>query len=82
MKKQKGIENETRNIVLADAVLLDVFTFQIKEIPCGQGKFDMGYYVDKINVLDAQMPVLIEHLHSEDEFRESMKYFNKRFAGK
>ncbi len=67
---------------LKDAILLDGFTFQIKEMPCGQGKFDMDYYVDKINALDSQMPVLIEHLHSENEFRESMKYVNKRFAGK
>ena len=67
---------------LKDAVLLPGLTFQVKEVMCGQGGFDMDYYVSLINALDYDMPVMIEHLHSEKEFEESMKYVRERFSDK
>ena len=64
---------------LKDARLEKGLTFKVQEVMCGQGGFDMEYYVAKIHEIDSDMPVLIEHLHSEAEFTESMKYVRERF---
>lgn len=67
-----------RSCHLKDVKLLTDYTFQIKEVPCGKGELNLEYYVNKINEVDQRMPVLIEHLHSEQEYIDSLKYIQGR----
>ena len=63
---------------LKDVKLLSDYTFQIKEVTCGEGELNLEYYAKKINEVNPELPVLIEHLHSEREYLASLCYVQKR----
>lgn len=63
-----------RSCHLKDIRLLEDYTFQLKECACGEGILDVRRYLDKITSLDEDMPVLIEHLNSDEEYIRSFKY--------
>lgn len=65
---------------LKDILLDEQFTFCLYEKPCGEGKLNLEHYLEKISRLDDDMPVLIEHLHTEEEFIDSMKYVQKHYS--
>ena len=65
-----------------DCVLLNDLTFQVKEMPVGEGAFDIDYYAAKVNAEDPELPLMIEHLHSKEEYVKSMKFIHDRYAGK
>lgn len=72
------LNDNIRSCHLKDIVLKDELTFQLKEVACGQGSFDLEKYVEKINEIDKNIPMLIEHLESEEQYRESFAYVSKR----
>lgn len=56
-------------------VLLDThLTVQLKEVPCGEGGFNLKNYVEQIDKLDETMPVIIEHLDAEEEYLKAIKH--------
>lgn len=63
---------------IKDALLQQQYTFQIKEVACGQGVLDLETYVRLAEEVNPEMPVLIEHLGSEEEYRESVRYVAER----
>ena len=65
-----------------DCKLQNNLTFQIKEVPVGEGAFDIDYYVEKVNEEDPDLPLLIEHLPSKRAFVKSMKFINDRYVVK
>ena len=62
------------SIHLKDIKLLDGFTFQLKECGCGEGILNIPKYLDKATKLSDDMPVLIEHLNTDEEYIRSFNY--------
>ena len=54
-------------------------TFQLKEVPCKEGELSLETYAHLAEKCSPDMPVIIEHLKSSEEYIESMKYVTKRF---
>lgn len=65
---------------LKDVKLKKEFTFQVQEVACGKGTLNLEYYVKKMLEIDPDMPVYIEHLGTEEEYLESMRYVAKRMT--
>lgn len=53
---------------IKDVVMKPNLTTIIKETAIGSGGFDLKNYIAQINALSLDMPVIIEHLGSEDEY--------------
>lgn len=64
---------------LKDIKLLDDYTFQLRECGPGEGVFNIRRYIDKLNRLNPDMPVIIEHLKSDEEYIQSVKYVQGLF---
>lgn len=63
-----------RSCHLKNIQLLDDYTFQLRECgPC-EGSLDVRRFLCKATSLDENMPVIIEHLKSDDEYVRSYKY--------
>ena len=65
---------------LKDIKLEPFLTFNLKERACGNGNLDIVSYVRSVNRLDPDMPLLIEHLSSEEEYTASMTYVKALLA--
>lgn len=65
---------------LKDVSLQKEATFQLKEVPCGQGGLSLETYAHLAEKCSPDMPMIIEHLKSSEEYIESMKYVTKRFG--
>ena len=51
---------------------------QLEEVACGEGSLNLEYYVQRINEINPDMPVFLEHLASDEAYRESFAYLQKR----
>ena len=59
---------------LKDIKLLDDYTFCLKEVACGKGKLDIKLYAELATAEDKDMPMIIEHLNTDNEYIKSIKY--------
>ncbi len=66
--------DQIKSCHIKDISLSDQLTFQLKEVACGEGGLPLKAYLDAINRLDSEMPVIIEHLHSEEEYLKGIEY--------
>ncbi|MCR5799338.1 MAG: sugar phosphate isomerase/epimerase [Lachnospiraceae bacterium] len=62
------------SIHLKDIRLLEDYTFQLKECACGEGIMNIKRYLEKATAVREDMPVIIEHLNSDEEYRRSFAY--------
>lgn len=65
---------KTKSCHLKDYLMEEGSTLSIKEVLCGQGKMDIPYYLSKIDEVDPDMPVLLEHLNTKQEYEEALNY--------
>ena len=65
---------------MKDIKLLDGYTFQLKECACGEGTFSLEKYAQLIDGVNPDMPVIIEHLGSDEEYFSSVKYVRNRLG--
>lgn len=72
--------NRIKSCHIKDIRLLEGYTFQLEECGCGEGVFPLEYYAKLINKVDENMPVIIEHLSTDDEYVKSMKYVKERLC--
>ncbi len=63
---------------LKDVKLAGEFTLQLKEVGCGEGSLNLEYYVERANRIDTEMPMIIEHLSTDEEYIASLKYVQAR----
>lgn len=63
---------------MKDIGLLEEYTFRLKECACGEGSFNLEHYAELALKANPEMPMIIEHLASDDAYRESMKYVKDR----
>jgi len=62
---------------LKDILLKQEYTFQLEECACGQGTLDIKRYIRLASVEDSCMPMIIEHLTTDEEYISSVKYVHK-----
>lgn len=63
---------------MKDIRLLDDYTFQLRECGCGEGVFSLELYRDLVDSVDPEMPMIIEHLGSDEAYFQSIKYVKNR----
>ncbi|MBQ3709003.1 MAG: sugar phosphate isomerase/epimerase [Clostridia bacterium] len=59
---------------LKDAILEQRLTVSIRETPCGTGGLDIGTYIREAERVNPEMPMIIEHLSSMEEYVRSIAY--------
>ena len=59
---------------LKDVMLRPEYTFQLKECACGEGSINLKKYAELASNVNVNMPMIIEHLASDEAYLESMKY--------
>lgn len=70
--------NQIKSCHIKDVLLKQPFTFQLEECACGEGTFCLERYAELASLTDPDMPMLIEHLSSDDAYRSSMAYVRDR----
>lgn len=65
---------------LKDVNLKQEFTFQLEEVACGKGNLDIELYTSLATKENPKMPMIIEHLTTDEEYLESLEYLKKRLA--
>lgn len=65
---------------LKDVKLLDGFTFQLKECAPGEGDLDLELFYELCEKEDPDMPVIIEHLNTDEEYLNSLEYVKNRLG--
>ena len=63
------VGNRIRSCHIKDATLeRELQSFCIYEVPLGEGLMNLRHYLDRIEALDPDMPVLFEHWKTMEEF--------------
>lgn len=65
---------------LKDILLKQEYTFQLQECACGEGELNLELYRDLATEANATMPMIIEHLNSDDEYIQSVQYVKNRLG--
>lgn len=63
---------------LKDIRLREELTFQLEETFCGNGTLNIEKYISLMNQYNPDMPVIIEHLNTDEEYRDSLQYVKER----
>lgn len=61
---------------LKDIRLREEYTFQLQECACGEGALDLKLYIELANQEAEDMPMIIEHLDSDEAYRDSVRYLH------
>ena len=73
--------DKIRSCHIKDVHLKEEFTFQLEECAPGKGEFPLRYYAGKLNGIDEDMPVILEHLTTDEEYITYMSYLMEEFYG-
>ena len=65
---------------LKDIRLSQELTFRLEETFLGSGILNMEKYITLIDLYNKEMPVIIEHLTTDEEYLASLKYVQERLA--
>ena len=65
---------------LKDIRLREEYTFQLEECACGEGILDLERYARLATAENPRMPMIIEHLHSDEEYLASIRYVQERLT--
>ena len=63
---------------LKDIRLKEEYTFQLEECACGQGTLDLELYARLADTENPDMPMIIEHLTTDEEYATSVRYVRNR----
>jgi sugar phosphate isomerase/epimerase len=66
-----------KSVHIKDITLTADLTVNLNEIRAGLGSFDARTFFREINRLDHDMPVLMEHLNSAEDYRLAAEYLRK-----
>ena len=59
---------------LKDIKLLPEYTFQLRECAPGEGILNIKRFLNKLDEINPEMPIIIEHLKTDAEYEQSVKY--------
>lgn len=65
---------------LKDICLKEEFTFRLKECAPGEGIFDLELFARLAELENPEMPIIIEHLNTDEEYIKSLKYVQNRLG--
>lgn len=65
---------------LKDINLKEEYTFQLEECACGHGALNIELYAKLASAEDPEMPMIIEHLTTDEEYIQSVEYVQKRLS--
>ncbi len=65
---------------LKDINLKEEYTFQLEECACGKGNLNIELFAELATKEDPQMPMIIEHLSTDEEYIQSVEYVQKRLS--
>jgi len=63
-----------KSVHIKDLTLTADLTVNLKEVRAGLGGFDCRTFFREINKLDPDLPVLMEHLNNEEDYRLAAEY--------
>ena len=66
---------------IKDIHLREEYTLRLEECPPGEGEFPLRYYAEKLNGIDGDMPVILEHLSSDEDYFKFMTYLKEELHG-
>jgi sugar phosphate isomerase/epimerase len=55
----------------------DGYNMHFAEVGPGRGVLDYGVYLDELSKLDAEVPLMLEHLKSPEEYDEAKRHILK-----
>ena len=70
-----------RSCHIKDIHFKQKYTFQVEECAPGEGEFPIRYYVSKMNEIDPDMPMILEHLNSDEEYYRYLAYLEEELHG-
>ena len=65
---------------LKDIMLKQEYTFQLQECACGEGTLDIDLYARLANDENPRMPMIIEHLETDQDYVASVRYVQERLS--
>ncbi|MCQ2589657.1 MAG: sugar phosphate isomerase/epimerase [Treponema sp.] len=74
------LKGQVHSCHLKDIKLKEEYTFQLQECACGQGTLDINHFAELATKENPDMPMIIEHLNTDEEYFESIKYVQKRLG--
>ena len=75
------LKGKIRSCHIKDIHFIQKYTFMVEECAPGEGEFPIRKYVSKMNDLDSEMPMILEHLKSDDEYVKYMGYLKEELNG-
>ena len=74
------LKGKIRSCHMKDIGQIPEYTFQVRECAPGEGVFPLERYVELATAEDANMPMIIEHLHTNEEYQNSVAYVRQRLS--
>ena len=65
--------DKIRSCHIKDVHLKEEYTFQLEECAPGCGEFPLAYYIKKMDEIDSEMPIIVEHLSTDEEYIKYLK---------
>ncbi|SER13891.1 Sugar phosphate isomerase/epimerase [Lachnospiraceae bacterium NE2001] len=65
--------NRIRSCHIKDVHLKEEYTFQLEECAPCCGEFPLGHYMKRMNEIDGEMPIIVEHLDTDEEYIKYLK---------
>lgn len=66
-----------RSCHIKDVHLSEKYTLRLEECGPGDGEFPLKYYAEKMHEIDPEMPIILEHLNTDEEYIRYMGYLQK-----
>ena len=73
--------DKIRSCHIKDVHLAPEYTTRLEECAPGCGEYPLRYYVSKMDSLDKDMPIILEHLSTDDEYYKYMDYLKQLLKG-
>ena len=73
--------NRIRSCHIKDVHLDSRYTLRLEECGPGEGEFPLKHYVAKMHEIDPEMPIILEHLATDEEYIRFMGYLQQKVIG-
>lgn len=73
--------DKIRSCHIKDVHLKEEYTLRLEECPPGKGEFPLRHYAARLNELDSEMPLILEHLNTDEEYIKYLGYLKEELNG-
>ena len=67
-----------RSCHIKDVHLSGSYTLRLEECGPGDGEFPLRYYAEKMHAIDPEMPMILEHLNTDEEYLRYLAYLKEQ----